>query len=160
MRKTLFLVLLLMAVSWDVYAQDVYVQEMRPSAFIATSRADEGTRGCSINLEALKAAAAGKLRSNGYRIHHVRERDSMNVWINVTALSHGGLCAVFMQVIFAFKHVVNSNWDSIYDTEVTICRQGYLVSGPANTTQTRLRESVIELVEMCVSEEEKNNLTR
>jgi hypothetical protein len=111
MGKACFLMLLLIAVSREVYAQ-----EIRPSAFIATSRADEGTRGCSINLEALKAAAAGKLRSNGYRIHHVRERDSMNVWINVTALSHGGLCAVFMQVIFAFKHVVNSNWDSIYCT--------------------------------------------
>lgn len=155
MRKAFFLVLLLIAVSWDVYAQ-----ERRPSAFIATSRENEEARRCSINLEALKAAAAGKLRSNGYRIHHVREYDSMNVWLDVTPLSHGGLCAVFLQVIFAFRHVVNSNWDSIYDTEVIICRKGTLLSGPANTTQTALRESVIQNVEVCVNEEEKKNLTR
>jgi hypothetical protein len=155
MRKAFFLVLLLMAVPWEIYAQD-----RRPSAFIGTSQQNENTRRCSINLEALKAAAAGKLRSNGYRIHHTREYDSMNVWLDVTATSVSGVCSAYLGISFAFHNVVNSNWESIYDTEVIICQKGYLVSGPANTTQTALRESVIELVEICVSEEEKKNLTR
>jgi hypothetical protein len=155
MRKAFFLVLLLIALSWEVYAQD-----RRPSAFIGTSPQNENFRRCSINIEALKAAAAGKLRSNGYRIHHTREYDSMNVWLDVTAIFPGGFCAAYLGVSFAFNNVVNSNWESIYDTEVIICRKGYLVSGPANTIQSALRESVIELVEICVSEEEKKNLTR
>jgi hypothetical protein len=137
-----------------IVAQGAFAQQPR-SAHVYSEDSQEMDAQCGVDYEHLRSIASSTLRQKGYKIVDESNDEAINVFIFATSLFVRDFCAVHLEVRFGFFEDLRAPWGQKYEADVVVCRQNLLQTGWSRDMNERLRTRFVDMLEMCISEEEQ-----
>lgn len=137
-----------------VVAQGAFAQQPR-SAHVYSEDSQEMDAQCGVEYAHLRSIASSILRKKGYNIVDESNDEAINVFIFATSLFVNDFCAVHLEVRFGFFEDLRAPWGQKYEADVVVCRQNLLQTGWSRDMNARLGARFVDIVEMCISEEEQ-----
>lgn len=137
MKKLVFVFLL--AIANVVYSEDL----TQVNVF------GEDINGCGLRSESVTAALVGTMRYN--RINVIKGFGGVNLYHQITAMDIRGGCAANVRVEFkTFEYVYVANLNKKIMSNVVLCGNVMLLTGPEHNMQTRVNNSAKELAQECL----------